>query len=137
MDVRLDNLNTLINQGGRKTDMKSSEISLLSLVIFTVLAGCASTSAVTPYGRDSYIVSAQDSMHVPSPAKLQVRAAQKANEFCASKGMVMHVRNTSNNVDFSGSSSSLICSCISESDPEHVRPDLRTVPDTVIEGRGM
>ena len=117
--------------------MKNSTLSLLSLLIVTGFAGCASTSAVAPYGRDSYIVSAQDTTFgTSSSAKLQINAAQKANAFCESKGKVMHVRNISNRDDlYTGNSSSLIFSCISESDSEYARPDLQPVPDTVIEDR--
>ena len=116
--------------------MKNSTPLLLSLLIVTVFAGCASTSAITPYGRDSYIVSAQDTSGFSSSAQLQINAAEKANAFCESIGKVMHVRNTSNRDDlYTGNSSSLIFSCVSESDPEYGRPDLRPVPDTVIEDR--
>jgi hypothetical protein len=136
VDVMLNNQN-ILNQSSRRTQMKKSMLSLLSLFVITVISGCASTSEVVPYGKDSYIISTEDSAGCLSPAKLQVNAAKEANEYCAKQGKVMRVRNTSSHgtQGWTGTSSSLIFSCISESDPEYTRPDLRREPDTVIEDR--
>jgi len=102
-----------------------------------LLAGCASPSAVVPYGKDTYIINVDDAMGGYSSGSLQVKAAQHANAYCAKQGKVMRVRNTSNQgtQGWTSTSSSLIFSCIDENDPENTRPNLRTVPDTVIEDR--
>jgi hypothetical protein len=117
--------------------MKSSRLPLFALVILTVLTGCASTSAVTPYGRDSYVVSAADTSGFTSPEKLHANAAEKANAFCANQGKVMIARDNSGQrtPDWTITASSLIFSCIGGNDSEYTRSDLRRQPDTVIEDR--
>jgi hypothetical protein len=72
-----------------------------------------------------------------TPNSLQVKAGQQASAYCAQQGKVMRVRNTSNDgtPGWTSTSSSLIFSCISASDPENTRPELRPVPSTIIEHR--
>lgn len=107
-------------------------VSLVGLVV-----GCASSSPVAPYGKDSYIVSVDDVWGGNSLGKLQVKAAQEANAYCSKQGKVMRVRNTSGQgtQGWTSTSSSLVFSCIDEGDPENTRPELRKAPDTVIEDR--
>lgn len=101
---------------------RSIEIASLLLV-----ASCASSSDIAPYGRDSYMVSMDDAWGWHSPSALQVRAAQRANTFCAEQDKVMTVRNTAGqgSPGWTVTSSSLIFSCIDKNDPENVRPNLR------------
>jgi hypothetical protein len=105
--------------------------------MFILFMGCASTSAIVPYGKDSYIINAEDVWGGLSPGKLQVHAAQKADAYCAKQGKVMRVRNTSGQGVqwWTGTSSNLIFSCIDENDPENARPNLKKEADTVIEDR--
>jgi hypothetical protein len=100
-----------------------------------MLLGCASTSAIAPYGKDTFILSVSDSMGVTSSSELKVKAAQDANAHCAKLGKVMTVRNSSAKGSqwYTSTSSDLIFSCISEDDSENVRPNLKRAPDTVIE----
>ena len=102
-----------------------------------LLAACASPSAITPYGKDSYIVSVDDVWGGNSPGRLQVTAAQEANSYCAKQGKVLRVRNTSGQgtTGWTSTSSTLIFSCISEGDSENTRPELRKEAETVIEDR--
>jgi hypothetical protein len=113
----------------------TSPVALLTA--FATLAGCATTSEIAPYGRESFILSAGDIWGGYSGGSLQVRAAQTANEFCQKQGKVFVVRNTSVSgvQGWSSTSSTLIFSCVSESDPEFSRPNLRREADTVIEDR--
>jgi putative hemolysin len=108
------------------------------VILIFVLTGCSSVSPVTPYGKDTYIIGAQDGgMGTKTTAQLQVMAAQQANEYCAKQGKVMHVRNTKGQTGSSweAASAGLIFSCIDESDPEYSRPSLRKEPDVLIEDR--
>jgi len=109
----------------------------LALLIFVlvVLSGCAASSAVKPYGKDSYMISVDDIMGGDSPGKLQVKAEQKAKAYCAKQGKVMHVsKEIGHGVkDWTSTSANLIFSCIDENDPENTRPDPRKEADTVIE----
>ena len=95
--------------------------ALLSLV-----TGCATTSQVVPYGKDTYMVAAEDVLGVGSSSSMQVNAARKASEFCAGQGKTMRVRNATQEGTqmWTGTSSSLVFSCITESDPENTRPNL-------------
>jgi len=108
------------------------------LLVFMSLAGCTSgTSKVVPYGKDTYMIAVDDIMGGSSPTRLEIVAAEKANEHCASMGKVIQVRNTSSkgNWGWSPTSSTLIFSCIDENDPENKRPILRKEPNIVIENR--
>ena len=110
-------------------------VSVVSALV--ILSGCASTSEIVSYGKDSYLLNVEDITGVHSPGKLQVKAAQDASAYCAKQGKVMRVRNTPA-TDFArreGTSSSLVFSCIAENDPENTRPPLRKEPDVVIERR--
>jgi hypothetical protein len=100
-----------------------------------LLVGCATTSQVVPYGKDSYIISADDAWGGYSSTSLQVRAAQRANAFCENQGQKMVVRNTSNTgvQAWTGTSSSLVFSCVDSNDSEYGRPMLRKEADIRIE----
>ena len=117
--------------------MKTTVFSAWCMLILVLLSGCASTSAIAPYGKDTYILTTDDVWGMHSSGKLQVKAAEEANEYCAKQGKVMRVRNTSGQgvQGWTGTSSSLIFSCIDENDPENTRPNLRKEGDTVIEDR--
>lgn len=101
------------------------------------LTGCASPSAITPYGKDSFIIAVDDAWGANSPGRLQVTAAQEANAYCTKKGKVLRVRNTSGQgtTGWTSTSSTLIFSCLDEGDSENTRPDLRKEADTVVEDR--
>jgi hypothetical protein len=97
------------------------------LIAIGALSGCASPSAIAPYGKDSYIVTVDDAWGGYSPGKLQVRAAQEANRHCSAQGKVFRVRNTANQgtTGWTSTASTLIFSCIDSADDENTRPDLR------------
>jgi len=101
--------------------------AIAALGILALAVGCATPSAVTPYGKDSYIISVDDVWGGYSSSSLQVKAAQEANAFCAKQGKVMRVRNVTGEgtAGWTSTASSLVFSCISETDPENTRPDVR------------
>lgn len=111
--------------------------SLVLVLITGLVGGCATTSDIVPYGKDTYMLSASDMWGGYAGGSLQVRAAERANEYCRSKGKVFVVRNsgTAGVQGWTGTSSTLIFSCVDERDPENVRPTLRREADTVIEDR--
>lgn len=78
------------------------------------MVGCASPSAITPYGKDSYIVTVDDAWGGHSPGKLQVRAAEEANRHCAAQGKALRVENSTNKGAFGWTStaSTLVFSCV-------------------------
>lgn len=101
-------------------------IKLVSVMCVAALVGCASTSQVTPYGKDTYILASEDIWGAYSSSSMQVNAARKAGEFCASQGKVMRVRSTTQEGTqlWTGTSSSLVFSCIAEGDSENTRPNM-------------
>lgn len=108
-----------------------------ALVASVALVGCATTSDIVPYGKDSFLLSSEDVWGGYSQGSLQVKAAQRASSFCAEQGKVFVVRNTAGQgvQGWTGTSSTLIFSCILETDSEYQRPNLRKEPDVVIENR--
>lgn len=113
--------------------MKRTAITLSAVA----LVGCATTSDVVPYGKDSFLLSSGDVWGGYSQGTLQVKAAQRASAFCAERGKVFVVRNAGGQgvQGWTSTSSTLIFSCVSENDPEYQRPNLRKEADTVIEDR--
>ncbi len=109
--------------------------ALLLLSTPLLLSSCVSTSEITPYGKDTYIISVDDLSGMASPAKLQIKAAKAASEFCAKQGKVMRIRNTNEkgNWGWTSTSSSMVFSCVDENDAENTRPNLRKEPDVIIE----
>jgi hypothetical protein len=103
--------------------MKNIFISF-AVMIFT---GCATTSDIVPYGKDTYMLSAGDIWGGYSSGTLQVKAAQRANEYCQSIGKVFVVRNTGTAgvQGWTSTSSTLVFSCVDEKDAENTRPNLR------------
>lgn len=99
--------------------------------ISLLITGCV-TGAVSPAGKDSYIVSATR-CGICEP--VQGYVMRIASEYCVAKGRNLQIRNFSgNNAQpmFPGSAT-LMFSCLSSDDPEYGRPNLRKEPDTVIE----
>lgn len=80
------------------------------------LVGCASPSAIAPYGKDSYIVTVDDALGGHSPGRLQVRAAEEANRYCTNQGKVLRVENSTNKGAFGWTStaSTLVFSCVNK-----------------------
>jgi hypothetical protein len=95
------------------------------------LAGCAHTSAVVPMGKDSFMVSGWSGMVEPSGA-----VAEKANAYCEANGKHMIVRHvTDQQTGLGDMRDKLIFSCVTDSDPEYQRPNLRNDPAVVIDNR--
>lgn len=118
-------------------DGKTHMRQVITVLISIGLIGCASTSDIVPYGADSYMLSSDDVWGGYSQGSLQVKAAQRATDFCAKKEKVFIVRNTNSQgtQGWTSTSSTLIFSCVSKDDPEYQRPNLRKEADTVIEDR--
>ncbi len=100
---------------------------ITSLGLIGLISGCATTSDIVPYGKDTYMLSAGDFWGGYSSGTLQVKAAQRANEYCQSMGKVFVVRNTGTAgvQGWTSTSSTLVFSCVDEKDAENTRPNLR------------
>src|SRR5438105_644340 len=76
-----------------------------------VLAGCASTTEVVPYGGGMYLITANDGSGVTNFGQLHTQAAKEANAYCDKQGKTMRASQTSANRNPAGSTATLIFSC--------------------------
>ena len=81
-------------------------------LIVLLLAGCASTSEVVPYGSGVYLVTAKSNSGTASRWELQAMAAKDANAYCAKQGKTMQVKeDTAIGNVWTGTSSRLLFTC--------------------------
>lgn len=111
-------------------------LSLLSLLVATALAGCASPGPV-PMGKDTYMLSGTGAWSWSSGAALKGDLFREADAFCRSQGkQLMPVNTASNDGSFSQfAQAELQFRCLAEGDPELARPNLQPVPNVRIENR--
>ena len=76
-----------------------------------LLAGCASTTEVVPYGGGLYLITANDSSGITSSGELQTQAAKEANAYCAKQGKTMRVSQSSTSYNPAGGTATLVFSC--------------------------
>ena len=80
-------------------------------LLVVLLAGCASTSAVTPYGAD-FLVTATDGGGATRRNELEVMAVSAANGHCAKLGKKMAVKSsTTSGNRWTGSGARLVFAC--------------------------
>ena len=85
-------------------------------ILVLLLVGCASTSQVTSYGDDSYIVSATDPGGVTVHYQLLVNASREASAFCTKEGKTMRVIESKTSGDaWSGRSATVVFRCVEKS----------------------
>lgn len=76
-----------------------------------LLAGCASTTEVVPYGGGLYLITANDSSGVTNFGELQTLAAKEANAYCAKQGKTMRASQHSASHNPAGTTATLVFSC--------------------------
>ncbi len=100
------------------------------------LTGCVSTSAVLEVGRDTYSVSSTaDGMASASSAREKAYLAGK--EKCNKDGkqfQMIHEKSERTRMDID-TTITVTFRCLNQQDREYQRPEIRTVPNTVIEDR--
>ena len=82
------------------------------LVLLLALAGCA-THPVMPYGKDTYIVTSDDSTGLFSRGRTEARALKAASQYCQKMGKKMEVKNSDagGNI-WTGTNAKLVFSCV-------------------------
>ncbi len=87
------------------------KFSAIALSVF-ILTGCA-TSSVSPYGKDTYLLTVADDLGTSQKATLRARAAQEASAHCAGMGKQMSVASAEDKgvAWLSSTSSQLVFSC--------------------------
>ena len=83
------------------------------------LAGCAVSSPVEPYGKDTYLVSSHVGSCMSCSASIQ--GMKTANAYCAKEGKFAIMRHTSGATNGFGFnvSNELVFSCVTADDPEY------------------
>ena len=87
-----------------------------------MLVSCASTSEIVPAGKDTYIVSGMNEM--TSGRQVKSTLYKKANAYCEALGKKVLPLNESVSIY----SAELRFRCLTEDDPEYVRPIMKSVP---------
>lgn len=85
----------------------------LLLVTFTLCLSACTTSTISPYGQDTFLLTVADDLGTSQKAKLRARAAQEANAHCAGMGKQMTVGSAEDKgvAWLSSTSSQLVFSC--------------------------
>ena len=114
--------------------MRSLMVRMTMLLAVGSFAACVSTSEVVPMGKDSYMISVDDSL-TWNKGNSAITASKAANAYCERMGKHMIVRrmDTSGTPGWTTLSANFIFSCVTEDDPEYQRPNLKKDPNTVIE----
>jgi hypothetical protein len=83
------------------------------LILALLLSSCVSTSEVMPYGKDTYVVSANDSVSgLNTSGDMKIRAIGAANDYCARIGKKMRPVESNERGNTSvGVSSTLVFAC--------------------------
>jgi hypothetical protein len=102
--------------------------TLLATTVALSLAACVNTSEPVPVGPDSYMISASASDPGITSAP-SVLAARHASQFCEENGRHMVIRH----METGFKSGTLVFSCVTDTDPEYKRPNLRKDADVVVE----
>lgn len=120
-----------------RTRYHSAMNRALALLPYLTLAGCVTTSDVTPMDRDTFMVSTDARGGFTSSADLTAKSAQKANAYCATLGKEMAPNSIQNSGvrGFTPQENTFMFRCLAANDPGNQRPDLRPVPNAVIEVR--
>ena len=111
-------------------------IAISAAVIITAvsLTGCLSTSQILEVGRDTYSVSATGD-GFRDAASTRQSAFEAGSTKCAALGKRFMLVNESTARTRMGIDTTVNVTfrCLSENDPEYVRPNIRQAPDVVIE----
>ena len=107
---------------------------LAALVLSVTLAGCVSSTEIVPVGPDSFMIGAT-TRGGAFMGEAPIVAAKAANQHCATLGRHMVIRRTDSTVEGLNNigTNTLVFSCVTETDPEYQRPNLRKDPNVLVE----
>ena len=91
---------------------------LTSLLVFS----CVKMSAITPVGKDTYMLASSSNSPQLSGGQLKAKLAQKASMFCAEDEKLMMIVDSSTS-DYPGASATaeITFRCLFENAPEYIR----------------
>lgn len=102
--------------------MNKLTILLSSIVLVTVLAGCAYKSDVYKVGKDTYTITGTSDYGF---AGARDQALRGASETCSREGKFMQIRSSQQHKSFLFWSIDLTFLCLSENDKEYKRTNMR------------
>ena len=100
-----------------------------------LLSGCATSSGVLPFGKDTFTITATNHFTRGGAPGAQTSAIQQANAHCSKSGLLMSPVSTQTTQGVEDASYQMVFRCLAEDDPEYTRPDWGAAPDVVIENR--
>jgi|YNPBryunderm2012_1023409.scaffolds.fasta_scaffold20020_1 hypothetical protein len=105
--------------------------------VLAALTACVGSTEIVPVGPDTYTVSASAASERGGAAGARIRAIKEAGRYCTSIGRELLVTNiTTRTIGlFGDGSSDIIFRCLPPGDPDLRCPDLRALPNVVIENR--
>ena len=91
-------------------------VALIICMSLALLGGCASSSKIAPYGKDSYIMVVENYWGAESAGDLQFKAVQEGTNYCAKQGKAIKMSNSTKEgyQGWTSTSSTLIFSCVDE-----------------------
>ena len=96
------------------------------------VAGCASSTGVMPFGKDTYTITSASALTASGPQK---SALTQALAFCAESGLQMSPVSSETTQGGDYNTYQFVFRCLAEDDPAYTRPDWGSPPDVVIENR--
>lgn len=105
------------------------------LLLTVALTGCAMSNGIQKMGPDTYSVSAMAAPMRGGASGAEIKALESANEFCATQGREIMVKNTSSRtVNGAGAGTAMITfQCLAGGDRGLTRPTYQSAPDVVIQ----
>jgi len=124
----------LAKESQKHSDGNYMLMKKISLVLILVLSSC-STTRFAQLGPDTYLVMRKAGTGYSSSDGMKMDALEEAAGYCANLNKKLLILTTSQkSVAFASTPSAEIqFRCLNDGDPELVRPNLETAPDTKIE----
>lgn len=95
---------------------EKEHMKTILICLVASLAGCATSSTIAPYGKDTYVLNVADTMGTRQKSELRIRAAQDAHNHCSRLGKQLKVRSAEDRGIswLTSTSSQIIFSCEAE-----------------------
>jgi len=106
---------------------------ILGLIVATT--GCASSTGVLPFGKDTYTLNTTVHFTRGGPSGAKTSGLQEASAHCVKLGKYMLPVSTESGRYGEYATYDVVFRCLSEDDPDNIRPDWQRSPDVVIENR--
>jgi hypothetical protein len=108
---------------------------VLVFTLSSLLTACGGVSEVVKTGKDTYMVASSDTTIGSGGGNLKVKLYKAASKFCEDQSKVLMPVSTSS-IDWAigrPASAELVFRCLLEGDPDLQRPEMKPVPNIVIQ----